>query len=140
MLTGEEPMLKRRREAVFDAYNLAVGAFLFLSPWLLGFTRENARLDTWAVGAAIVVLSLAALVVFAEWEEWLSLLLACWLIVSPWVLGFAHTKAMHWAIGIGIVSLYFSSLELWMIHYDGPEQQLQHQPIKPDASDRRWLP
>ena len=133
-------MLKRRREAVFDAYNLAVGAFLFVSPWLLGFTRENARLDTWAVGAAIVVLSLAALVVFAEWEEWLSLLLACWLIVSPWVLGFAHTKAMHWAIGIGIVSLYFSSLELWMIHYDQPDHQLQHQPIEPDAAARRWLP
>ena len=133
-------MLKRRREAVFDAYNLAVGAFLLVSPWLLGFTRENARLDTWAVGAALVVLSLAAIVVFAEWEEWLSLLLACWLIASPWVLGFAHTKAMHWAIGIGIVSLYFSSLELWMIHYDQPGQQLQHQPVEPDAASRRWLP
>ncbi len=133
-------MLKRRREVVFDAYNLVIGAFLFLSPWMLGFTRENARLDTWAVGAALVVLSLAAIVLFAEWEEWLNLLLACWLIVSPWVLGFAHTKAMHWAIGIGIVSLYLSALELWMIHYDRPGHQLQHQPVEPDAASRRWLP
>ncbi len=133
-------MLKRRREAVFDAYNLAIGAFLFVSPWLLGLTRENARLDTWAVGAALVVLSLAAIVLFAEWEEWLSLLLACWLIVSPWVLGFAHTKAMHWAIGIGVVSLYLSALELWMIHYDQPGHQLQRQPVEPDAAARRWLP
>ncbi len=133
-------MLKRRREVVFDAYNLAIGAFLFVSPWLLGFTRENARLDTWAVGAALVVLSLAAIVLFAEWEEWLSLLLACWLIVSPWVLGFAHTKAMHWAIGIGIVSLYLSALELWMIHYDQPGHRPQHQPVEPDPASRRWLP
>lgn len=64
----------------------------------------------------------------------------CWLIVSPWVLGFAHTKAMHWAIGIGIVSLYLSSLELWMIHYDQPGEQLEHQPAEPDAVSRRWLP
>ena len=134
-------MLKRRREAVFDVYNLAIGAFLFVSPWLLGFTRENARLDTWAVGAAIVVFSLAALILFAEWEEWLNLLLAGWLIVSPWVLGFAHTKAMHWAIGIGIFSLYLTLLELWMIHFDRADQQhLYHQPIEPDASARRWLP
>ncbi len=134
-------MLKRRREAVLDIYNLAIGAFLFVSPWLLGFTRENARLDTWAVGAAIVVLSLAAIVLFAEWEEWLNLLLACWLIASPWILGFAHTKAMHWAIGIGIVSLYLTLLELWLIHFDRPDQQhLYHQPIEPDASARRWLP
>ena len=121
-------MLKRRREVVFDAYNLAIGAFLFLSPWLFGFTRENARLDTWAVGAAIVVLSLAAIVLFAEWEEWLNLLLACWLIVSPWVLGFVHTKAMHWAIGIGLVSLYLSALELWMIHYDRPDSNCNISP------------
>ena len=134
-------MLKRRREAVFDVYNLAIGAFLFVSPWLLHFTRENARLDTWAVGAAIVVLSLAALVLFAEWEEWLNLLLACWLIISPWVLGFAHTKAMHWAIGIGIFSLYLTLLELWMIHFDRADQQhLYHQEIEPDADARRWLP
>jgi hypothetical protein len=133
-------MLKRRREAVFDVYNLVIGAFLFMSPWLLGLTRENARLDIWAVGAAIVVLSLAAILLFSEWEEWLNLLLACWLIVSPWVLGFAHTRAMHWAIGLGIVSLCLSALELWMIHYDQPDQQLQHQRVELDASDRRWLP
>src|SRR5262249_704546 len=134
----EEPMLKRRREAVFDVYNLVVGAFLFLSPWLLGFTVENARLDIWAVGAAIVVLSLAAIMLFAEWEEWLNLLLALWLIASPWILGFAHTRAMHWAIGLGTVSLFLTALEIWVIHYDQPE--LQHQPIEPDLSDRRWLP
>ena len=133
-------MIKRRREAVFDIYNLVIGAFLFLSPWLLGLTRENARLDSWAVGAAIVVLSLAALILFSEWEEWLNLLLGCWLIASPWVLGFAHTRAMHWAIGIGVVSLFMTALELWMIHYDQPDQQPQHQPIEPDANSRRWLP
>ena len=130
-----------RREAALDVYNLAIGAFLFVSPWLLGLTVENARLDSFAIGAAIVVLSLAAMVVFAEWEEWLSLLLACWLIVSPWVLGFAHTRAMHWAIGIGCVSLFMSALELWLLHYDRPDQQqLHHQHVEPDAAARRWLP
>ena len=132
-------MRKFRREAVMDIYNLIIGAFLFVSPWVFGYTREVVRLDAWAVGAAVVVLSLAAMLLFAEWEEWLSALLACWLIVSPWVLGFTHTTAMHWSIGLGIAMLSLSLLELWMIHFDQSAEQLQHQRIEPDAADKRWL-
>ncbi len=48
---------------------------------------------------------------------------------------------MHWAIGIGIFSLYLTVLELWMIHFDRADQQhLYHQPIETDAASRRWLP
>lgn len=122
-------MCKLRREAVMDIYNLAIGAFLLASPWIFGYTREVVRLDTWVVGAAIAGLSLAAILQFAEWEEWLNVLLACWLIASPWALDFTHTTAMHWSIGLGIAILSLTLLELWMIHYD---QQLQH-PTPPSS-------
>jgi hypothetical protein len=133
-------MRKFRREAVMDIYNLVIGAFLFASPWIFGYTREIVRFDSWAIGAAIIVLSLAAILLFAEWEEWLSALLACWLIASPWVLGFTHTTAMHWSIGLGIAILSLTLLELWMIHYDKPDERLQHQHVESNASDRRWWP
>ena len=61
--------------------------------------HENARLDLWASGAAIAAISIAAIVAFSKWEEWLNLLLGLWLIGSPWVLGFTHTRAMHVSIG-----------------------------------------
>lgn len=133
-------MRRFRREAVMDVYNLVIGAFLFASPWIFGYTREIVRFDTWAVGAAVVVLSLAAMLLFAEWEEWLTVLLASWLIVSPWALGFTHTSAMHWSIGLGVAILSLTLLELWMIHYDHAAEEFQHQRVDPDASDRRWLP
>jgi SPW repeat len=112
-----------RREATLDIYNLVLGGFLLLSPWLLAFTNETARIDIWVTSAGIVLFSGAAVIVFAEWEEWINLVLGAWLIVSPWLLGFTHTAAMHWSIGIGAAVLFVTALEVWLIHYDQPEHQ-----------------
>jgi len=113
----------KRREAVLDIYNLVLGAFLLFSPWLMAFANESARINIWAAGAGIVLFSAAALLVFAEWEEWINLMLGGWLIISPWLLGFVHTRAMHWSIGIGAGVMFLAALELWLIHYDVPEHQ-----------------
>ena len=51
----------RRREAVFDIYNLVIAAFLIVSPWLFALTRETARADAWLSGIVIALLCLAAL-------------------------------------------------------------------------------
>ena len=63
---------------------------------------------------AIAILSLAAMVAFSVWEEWANLLVGCWLIVSPWLLGFAHTRAMHFSIVAGAVVAFMAVLELWL--------------------------
>ena len=110
----------RRREAVFDIYNLVIAAFLIVSPWLLALTRETARVDAWLSGIVIALLALAALVLFAEWEEWIVLVCGAWVVASPWLLGFPHTTAMRVDVGIGIVVMYMAALELWLIHYDAP--------------------
>jgi hypothetical protein len=110
----------RRREAVCDVYNLAIAAFLIASPWLFALTRETARADAWLSGIVIALLASAALVLFAEWEEWIVLVCGVWLVASPWLLGFSHTVAMHVDVGIGIVVIYLAGLELWLIHYDSP--------------------
>jgi SPW repeat len=114
-------MLKRRPESVLDIYNLVLGLFVFVTPWLFSYANEGARVDVWASGAAIVVVSFATLVAFADWEEWLTLLLGVWLILSPWVIGFTHTRAMHYSIGVGAAVAFLAALELWLKYNSSSE-------------------
>src|SRR3974390_3033946 len=88
-----------RRESMLDLYKLLLGIFLFASPWLFAFARPPARIDAWLSSAIIALMSLAAIVLFREWEQWIVLLGGLWLIASPWLLGFPHTTAMHVIIG-----------------------------------------
>lgn len=109
-------MRKWRRESVLDLYNLAFAIVLFVMPWF--FTRPSGVtvIDLRACGVAIAVLSAVAMFGYANWEEWGNLLIGIWLIVSPWILGFAHTRAMHYSIGIGLAVAFFSLLELWLVY------------------------
>src|SRR5581483_8954677 len=81
------------------------------------------RLDSWFSGLLVAAVSAAAILAFREWEEWISLLAGIWLIISPYVLGFAHTPAMHLNFGIGCAIVFLSGLELWLIHYEHPHDQ-----------------
>jgi hypothetical protein len=115
-------MVRWRKEAVLNLYNLALGAFLVVSPWLFAMTRESARVDSWASGALLVAVSLAAVVAFADWEEWVSLALGLWMIAAPWLLGFAHTPAMHANVAVGCAVVFLALLDIWLVKYeDAPE-------------------
>jgi hypothetical protein len=48
--------------------------------------------------------------------------LGLWLVVSPWLLGFAHTGAMHFSLGIGTAIAFLASLELWL-RYEAAERE-----------------
>jgi len=109
-------MRRWRQESVLDLYNLVLAAILFISPWFFPKASGAARVDLWLSSAAIVCLSLAAIIAFSSWEEWANLVLGLWLIVSPYLLGFAHTRAMHYSIGIGLAIAFFTLLELWLRH------------------------
>jgi hypothetical protein len=73
-------------------------------------------MDLWASSAAIAVISLAAIVAFSNWEEWANVVLGMWLIVSPWVLGFTHTTAMHLSVGVGAAVAFLAALELLLLY------------------------
>jgi hypothetical protein len=109
---------KRRRETILDVYNLALGTFLFVAPWLFSFTNGVARAEDWTSGALVIVISGAALLAFAEWEEWANLILGLWLLASPWALGFGHTTAMRVHVAVGLMIAFISALELWLLRYD----------------------
>jgi SPW repeat-containing protein len=107
---------KWRAESVLDLYNLALAAILFVSPWFFAHASRTAGIDLRLSAAAIILLSLAAIVAFSTWEEWANLALGLWLVASPWILGFAHTRAMHFSIGIGAAIAFLAALELWLRH------------------------
>jgi hypothetical protein len=113
---------RRRPEAVLDVYNLLLGALLFFSPWLFAFAHGAASADAWLGGAVIAAVSLAALMIYADWEEWIALLAGLWMMLSPFVLGFAHTIAMYVTIGIGFVVAFLAALAAIMhdaAHFSG---------------------
>jgi hypothetical protein len=116
-MAREAFMAKRRPEAILDVYTLVLGTALFVSPWLFAFAHGTAAVDARAGGAAIAAASIAALLVFSEWEEWVTLLAGLWMAASPFALGFEHTTAMHLCIGIGLAVSFIAALDIWLIHY-----------------------
>ena len=111
-------MIKWRRETALDVYSLVLGIILLAAPWLFSFAREPARADDWVTSLVVIAVAGAAVLAYAEWEEWAGLLLGLWVMASPWLLGFAHTKAMHVNIILGLAIAFMSALELWLVHYD----------------------
>jgi hypothetical protein len=111
-------LVRWRRETILDFYNLALGVFLFAAPWLFSFAYESAKVDDWVSSAIVITSSLAALWAFAEWEEWIGLVVGLWVLASPWLLGFQHARAAAVNVAVGLLITYLSAMELWLIHYD----------------------
>ena len=77
-----------------DGLNLALGLWLIVSPWVLGFAATRpAMWDGVIFGLVIAALAILALNDFRAWEEWTGMVIGALLIVSPWVLRFAATRA-----------------------------------------------
>lgn len=75
----------RKKEALTDVVNLVLGVWLFLSPWIFGFDPETAASwNAWLSGIVVAGLAVAALAAFAEWEEWLNLIVGLWVAVRLW--------------------------------------------------------
>ena len=107
-------MAKFESESVLDLYNLLLAVVLFASPWFFAHASRTAVFDLWLSSTAIIILSIAAMIAYSTWEESINLALGLWLVISPYLLGFAHTPAMHVATGIGSAIAFFAGLELWL--------------------------
>jgi ABC-type molybdate transport system permease subunit len=82
-----------------DWGTLVLGAWLFFSPlWMSAYdsTTDIAAWNSYIFGAAVFVLSWAALAQGERWEEWVNMLLGVWLVISPFVLGFYRGQGEAW--------------------------------------------
>lgn len=106
-----------------DWGQLAAGALLALSPWMLGFSAiPAAAWGALAVAAICAALALAALF----WrrhpaEDIAALALGLWLLCAPWALGFAGISAAAvWCHGLlGALIAALAALRLWLDHGGG---------------------
>ena len=73
---------KWRSESVLDLYNLLLAAILFGAPAFLAHASRTADLDLGLTGLAIIILSLAAMIAFSIWEEWINVALGLWLVAG----------------------------------------------------------
>ncbi len=93
------------------------GLWLVISPFLLPAMGSAALegLAFWnqiVFGLVIMVLGLAALYAYQVWEEPVEALLGLWVVVSPWVLGFAGLAAF--TLTNVIAGLVVLALAGWM--------------------------
>ena len=100
---------------LFDIANIVAGLGLLLSPWYLGYAAEpHAAPNAWMAGAAVVLIALAALFAFHPAEDWTSLAVGLWAVISPWLIGFAELSSATTAhVVAGLIIAILASLRLW---------------------------
>jgi hypothetical protein len=95
-----------------------LGLLLQISPWLFGFSTVDAA--AWSAGISgivVTVMSFAAFIYLREWKEWVCLTMGGFLIVSPWLLGFAQIASAAWThIVIGLLVTALAAVEVWRLH------------------------
>lgn len=99
-----------------DWVNLALGLWLFVSPWALDYAHTAAAWNAYVMGAGIVVFAAIAAYVPKAWEEVINTLLGVWLVLSPFVVGFTGMAgvALHTAV-IGVLVIGFA---VWAMFSD----------------------
>lgn len=112
----------RLNRMVGDVINLVLAAWLFLSPWIVGFAGSApASWTAWLTAVAIAVFAVAALAAFAEWEEWINLALGIWALISPWIVGFSGQQAPMLVLFLtGLAVAIVAAVELWILHHPPP--------------------
>ncbi len=111
--------LRGGEKNVQDWINLICGVLLFISPWALRFSGDvMAARTAWVGGVIIFLMGVAALAQFAEWEEWVALVVGALVVISPWVLRFATIHAAMWTcVVLGILVALSSISEIWTVHH-----------------------
>ena len=102
-----------------DWINLFLAILLFISPWVLGFSADRfAAGNAWISAVVIGALAVGALGAFREWEEWVNLVAGIWVLIAPWILGFAGiTYAMWTHVVLGILVAAAAAWEIWEVRH-----------------------
>ena len=102
-----------------DWANVVLALCVFFSPWVVGFAADTMpSWNAWIVGFMLGALAVATISAFAEWEEWIDMVLGLWLVASPWLLGFtANANAMWTSVVLGLVVAAVSLWAVWDIHH-----------------------
>lgn len=108
-----------------DWFNLVLGVWLIVAPFI-GIGASNSDVaagNSYVLGAAVAIFAIVALASGRVWEEWVNLVLAAWLIIAPFVLGFSDQTGAMW--NHVIVGLLIGADALWAALQYSP-QRMHH--------------
>jgi hypothetical protein len=91
---------------------LVLGLWLFVSPWVLQYRETTSAQNAFVVGFLLMVTAAIALTSFLVWEEWFSVMLGAWLVISPWVLGASLVPMGNFVI-VGFLVLALGLYVIW---------------------------
>jgi|SRR5579884_659715 len=85
--------------------NLLAGIWLFISPWVYGFSGDMNAWNAWIVGFVIAVLAAVRLAAPAQsWLSWINCVLGIWTFFTPWIYGFTgDTARLVNSLVIGVI-------------------------------------
>ena len=111
-----------KRNLMFvDWVNLVLAVALVISPWVLAFPAGAATYNAVIAGLVIGLVAIGAIVAFAQWEEWVNLIVGIWVVIAPFVLGFAAATTAMWAhVVIGLAVAILAAVELWGVTHQPP--------------------
>lgn len=96
-----------------DVVCLVLGALIVFSAQFTGMTGNRAALLSAGIaGILIAALSILEIVVLRRWEEILTFLLGCWVVISPFVLGYGGALRV-WHVVLGAIVAIIAALEMW---------------------------
>lgn len=113
-----------RRQHWQDWANLALGLWIFISPWTITHTMAGPGLPLglppaamwlyYVCGILIAIVAASALLADAAWLEWLNLGIGVWLCVAPWALEFSSPPtAIMWNGAVaGVLVAVFAGMVL----------------------------
>ena len=94
-----------------DWVGIGLGIWLLVSPWALGFSsQEAATMNALVMGTILVLEELLEMAVHEMAEEWIDLIAGLWLMISPFVLGFAsQATASANTVAVGLLTVLFAA-------------------------------
>jgi SPW repeat len=106
-----------------DMVKLLLALWLFASPWMLNYNQVRAAVWNGNVVAMIVaVFTIASILKFTTWEEWITIVAGLWLFASPAFLDYTPSfpskvpfaaATNHLTVGLMLMALSFWQLNLW---------------------------
>jgi hypothetical protein len=103
-------MERSRNLTVFSVINLLAGIWMIICPFAIG-ASTGARWDDVIFGILVLLFAIGRLAnPAARGLSWTSVAFGIWLLISPWVLGWAGS-GIHWNNTItGIIVIVFGTM------------------------------
>jgi hypothetical protein len=104
----------RKTVSTLSGVNIIAGIWLFISPFILGFSGVGTALwNALIIGVAITIMALVRVTNPLQYEgvSWMNFVLGIWLVISPFILAYSWVGVALWnSIIVGAIVLVLAAI------------------------------